>query len=194
MSDPRMRLLAALLCACSSTAGSTGAAHESLAEAALRLRPGDELHLVLDGAHLTWFSPISRSELPAAARKAADAIQPGGADLRCAREHGGDEPRYLVAGSYPTGGWREVLLFADGTVVERSHQVDVNQLPEEVARTARAYSGTLERACAVQGAPGDEWYRLRFLTQGEIHVLDCGRDGSPRRLQRIVRATIAATK
>jgi len=138
--------------------------------------------------------PLDYRQLPETLRRIADAIAPGGEVEYFARELGAREgwrmeKRYVPDDPAAPTLRRTLLLGLDGEVLERSHQIPLGEVPQQVLRGALDFGRDVERAEVVQ-ADG-EWFRLQVRNAfGWHHVVDLDADGAVRGAVRVKNAEI----
>lgn len=141
---------------------------------------------------------VTPRELPAAARRMADAILPprGSKLAELAREWGPRGTGYRIARSYAEGNAdvRSALVTEDGQVLERTHRIAPAKLPAAVRRAAEGArpGGVIQHADVVQGAPGEESFRI-LVAEGRAAtwLVECGPRGEGLRLYCLLNADVA---
>ena len=129
---------------------------------------------------------LDPSDLPDAARVTVESIQPGGEVVLCAREWRQGAEIYRIAVRYEGNDQRELLLQADGAVIERSHTIPSGDVPAPARTVARTH-GTIRRASVVQGAPTEERYRFDVNRRDGARLLvECDARGDQERVARVL--------
>ena len=141
--------------------------------------------------------PTDHRSVPADLRRTLEAIAPGGDVTYCARILG-TEPGWLVEKSYPTDDGpaephtRSVRVRDDGSLIERTHQLPLAEVPRSVLRAALGIGNDVRHARVVQ-AEG-EWFRLTVDNAfGWQHEVDVSADGDVLAVVRVKPAEIRAT-
>lgn len=142
---------------------------------------------------------VAEADVPAEVLRIESTIQPGGERTVLARAFGPTGDGFRFVRRYPRDAAcpeRSVLLAADGTVLERSHALPVNEAPAAVLeRSASVAAGQVTRIHVVQGQPGEEWYRIHLAAaDGTRHLLECETDGTVRLLVRLLAGEIAVPR
>lgn len=156
------------------------------------------VRLVTDGDSLSSLAvPTDHRAVPADLRRSLESIAPGGEVTYCARVLG-DDPGWLVEKTYPTGGGaaephsRSVRVRDDGSLVERTHQLPLAEVPRSVLRAALGVGSDVRHARVVQ-ADG-EWFRLTVDNAfGWRHEVDVSPDGDVLATVRIKPAEVRAS-
>lgn len=140
------------------------------------------------GTHAAWQGTgsselITEAELPDPVAFAVQAIQPGGKTEAVQRVWRDGEASFAVTKSYDVGGVprrRSVWLEGDGDVIERTHEIAIEQA-DALARGAieALDAGRALAVEVVQREPGAELYR--FLVEqadGTRSVFECSLTGT----------------
>ncbi len=123
---------------------------------------------------------MSRSDLPAAVQKTVDA-QSRGATVRgfsVERENG---QTFYEAELMLNGHSKDVLIDANGVVVETEEQVDLDSLPAGVKNglQSKAGSGKLVKVESITKHDRLVAYEAKVLTNGKKSEVQVGPDGKP---------------
>jgi len=123
---------------------------------------------------------MSRSDLPAAVQKTVDA-QSRGATVRgfsVERENG---QTFYEAELMLNGHSKDVLIDANGAVVETEEQVDLDSLPAGVKNglQSKAGSGKLVKVESITKHDRLVAYEAKVLTNGKKSEVQVGPDGKP---------------
>lgn len=109
---------------------------------------------------------VPLASIPAAARRSSeDFVQPGGELLLVAREEGPAGAGFRIRKAYPGLGQRSILVDDRGRVLERDHEIGLEDLPLVVRRAAAGTAETgaaIFRVLVVQGRPDNG---TRYLIQ-----------------------------
>jgi hypothetical protein len=176
--------------------GTTGVGEEFARDARRALASGTAAVFVDGHAVARASVSVNDADVPADVLRIETTIQPGGERALLAREYGDHGVGYRFVRVYAANAdcpERTVLLDATGKVLERAHAIPPNTAPASVLeQVAAAGVGRVATLFAVQGAPGEEWYRIRLVAEdGRRHVLECAADGARRGLWRVLSGEIA---
>lgn len=182
--------LALLLGACAVPTLPAGFA-DALAEAPT----GVPARIWLEGGRVVaTAAPLGPGGLPAAARTAAETIAPAGDLLFAGAEEGPAGSGFRVDKRYVDGAsvlHRSVLVTPAGDVLERSHSVELADVPFEVLETAMRTGRDVTRCDIVSGPHKERGWRA-FVRDGggREFVVSIALDGQRVAVRRVVSAII----
>lgn len=181
MRCPLRLLFASLLaCAACSTAGPVPV---SLAALLAEAPAGAPARLWLDGNRIVGAAvPVGPGELPADARRTAEAVQPRGELVFQGREWGPRGFGYRIdkhyAGEPGPEHSRSLLVTEDGRVLERSHSVPIPDVPQHVLATAMQVGNHVDEAHIVSGAEHEEHWSVQVHDRaGRLWAVEVTLDG-----------------
>jgi hypothetical protein len=195
MRCPLLRLLFAfpLACAACSTVGPVPTELATLLTEAPAHMPA---RLWLDGSRLVGAAvPVGPGELPADARRMADAVQPRGELVFQGREWGPRGEGFRIDKHYAGGEGpehsRSLLVSADGRVLERDHTVPIPDVPQHVLATALQLGSHIDEARIVSGPEVEEYWAVLVRDRsGRVFVVEVTLDGRILRSRRRVEARV----
>jgi len=123
------------------------------------------------------------SDLPDAVAFSVEAIQPGGTTTAVERVWRDGEAGFLVTKSYDVGDAshsRSVWLREDGEVIERTHEIGIDEAHEAAVAAVDALGeGSVAMVEVVQRGPDGERYRFRITRpDGTRSVVECSLAGT----------------
>lgn len=138
------------------------------------------LVLLVGGTALGQQKKIKRSELPAAVEKTVQA-QSQGATVRGFSEEKENGQTFYEAEMLVNGHTRDVLMDANGIVVEVEEEVVQDQLPAEVKAglAAKAGKGKITKVESITKKDKLVAYEAHITTDGKRSEVQVGPDGKP---------------
>lgn len=186
-------LCAGLLTSCGSTLGTVAPGFTRAAE---RTVTGNGVRIELEGEKIVRTSvPIDASELPEHVHLAVAAIQPRGRTLEVARiwtPNGGGHAVGVIHGEFGAARRRHVVVADDGSVLERSHEIRLDEVSKSVRDVIRRLGrGEIARVEVVQRGPADESYRFEIEgPKGLRTIATCTLSGTMVRTARLIDAEL----
>ncbi|MBL8730301.1 MAG: hypothetical protein JNM25_17925 [Planctomycetes bacterium] len=193
MRSPRLCLLFASLLACAACS-TAGAVPADLSALLAEAPPDVPARLWLDGDRIVGAAvAVGPGEVPADARRTAEAVQPRGERVFQGREWGPRGEGYRIdvhyAGDAGPEHSRSLLVTADGRVLERSHTVPIPDVPQHVLASAMQIAARIDEARIVSGPEHEEYWSVQVHDRsGRVWVVEVTLDG---RIVRSLRRTPA---
>lgn len=138
------------------------------------------LSLALAGTSLGQEKKIKRSDLPAAVEKTAQALSQG-AVIRGFSEEKEKGQIFYEAEMLVNGHTKDVVMDANGAVVEVEEEVVLDQLPAEVKAglAAKAGKGKITKVESITKKDKLVAYEAQVTTDGKRSEVQVGPDGKP---------------
>ena len=123
---------------------------------------------------------IKRSDLPPTVEKTV-AAQSAGATIRGFSEEKENGQTFYEAEMVVNGHSKDILINANGNIVEIEEQVDVDSLPADVKAglTAKAAGGKIEKVETITKKDKLVAYEAKVSTNGKRSEIQVGPDGKP---------------
>lgn len=136
--------------------------------------------LVMAGPAMAQEKKIKRSDLPPAVEKTV-ASQTQGATIRGFSEEKEKGQTFYEAELTLNGHSKDILMDANGAIVEIEEQVEFDKLPAEVRAglTAKAGKGTINKVESITKQGKLVAYEAKVITDGKRSEVQVGREGKP---------------